>query len=106
MLLQKVVVSLLTWKQQQKNSTDNLERSLIKFSYSNNCSKAILCPKYDIWLNDLEQLTQHLYVSYLELVSKVLNHLAAILQVCRGFDFYEVKKMLFFKKKMVKLLHF
>ena len=46
-----------------------------------------------------------------ELVSKELNHLAAILQVYAwGFEFYEVKKkiflLLFFKKKMEILLHF
>ena len=37
----------------------------------------------------------------LELVSKELNHLAAILHVyARGFQFYEVKKkLLFFKKE-------
>ena len=38
-----------------------------------------------------------------ELVSKELNHLAAILHV---YDFYEVKKILFFKKKGEILLHF
>ena len=47
----------------------------------------------------------------LELVSKELNHSTAILDVlCRGFEFYEVKKkkilLLFFKKKMKILLHF
>ena len=43
----------------------------------------------------------------LELVSKELNHLAAILHVyARGFELYEVKKklLLFFKKKMEILL--
>ena len=44
-------------------------------------------------------------VHQLELVSKELNHLAAILHV---HEFYEVKKklLLFFKKKMEILLHF
>ena len=45
----------------------------------------------------------------LELVSKELNHLAAILHVyAGGFEFYEVKKklLLFLKKKMEILLHF
>ena len=44
----------------------------------------------------------------LELVSKELNQLAAILHVYAGpgFDFYEVKKILFFKKKREILLHF
>ena len=42
----------------------------------------------------------------LELVFKELNHLAAVLHVLyRGFDFYEVKKILF-KKKGEILLHF
>ena len=40
-----------------------------------------------------------------ELVSMELNHLAAILQVWRGFDFYEVKKIFLFKKKGEILLH-
>ena len=47
---------------------------------------------------------------WLELVSKELNHLAAILHVyAGGLNFYEVKKknlLLFFKKKMEILLHF
>ena len=44
---------------------------------------------------------------FLELVSKELNHLAAILHVYAGVDFYEVKKiLLFFKKKREILLHF
>ena len=46
---------------------------------------------------------------YLELVSKELNHLVAILYVyAGGFEFYEVKEklLLFFKKKMEILLHF
>ena len=45
----------------------------------------------------------------LELVSKELNHLAAILHVyAGGLNFNEVKKklVLFFKKKMEILLHF
>ena len=45
----------------------------------------------------------------LELVSKELNHLAAILHVyAGGFEFYEVEKklLLFFKKEMEILLHF
>ena len=50
----------------------------------------------------------------LELVSKELNHLVAILHVyaraLQGFEFYEVKKekkmLFFFKKKMKILLHF
>ena len=48
------------------------------------------------------------YGVILELVSKELNHLAAILHVMPGFEFYEVKKKLslFFKKKMEILLHF
>ena len=46
--------------------------------------------------------------SNVELVSKELNHLAAILHVYTR-EFYEVKKiflLLFFKKKMEILLHF
>ena len=36
----------------------------------------------------------------LELVSKELNHLAAILHVCaRGLSFYEVKKTIIFQKE-------
>ena len=43
----------------------------------------------------------------LELVSKELNYLAAILHVCaRGLSFCEVKKLLFSKKKREILLHF
>jgi hypothetical protein len=40
-------------------------------------------------------------VSYLELVSKDLNHLAAILHacLCRGFEFYEVKKFVIIFQK-------
>ena len=47
-------------------------------------------------------------MTVLVLVSKELNHLAAILHVYAGFEFYEVKKnlLLFFKKKMEILLHF
>ena len=42
----------------------------------------------------------------LELGSKELNHLAAILHVyAGGFDFYKVKKKSFFKKKMEIPLH-
>ena len=37
----------------------------------------------------------------LDLVSKELNHLAAILHAyAGGFEFYEVKKKIFFKKKI------
>ena len=47
---------------------------------------------------------------FVELVSKELNHLAAILRVyAGGFEFYEVKKkklLLFFKNTMEILLHF
>ena len=48
------------------------------------------------------------FVLFLELVSKDLNHLAAILHVyAGGFELNEVKKklLLFFKKKMEILLH-
>ena len=48
----------------------------------------------------------YILCSVLELVSKELNHLAAILHVyARGFDFYELK-MLFFEKEREVLLHF
>ena len=41
-----------------------------------------------------------IYVDILELVSKELNHLAAILHVyARGFDFYEVKNIIIFHKE-------
>ena len=49
------------------------------------------------------------FLPHLQLVTKELNHLAAILHVyAGGFEFYEVKKkwLLFFKKKMEILLHF
>ena len=45
----------------------------------------------------------------LELVSRELNHLATILHVYAGVNFYEVKNnilLIFFKKKMEVLLHF
>ena len=49
------------------------------------------------------------FMDVLELVSKELNHLAAIMHVyAGGVEFYEVKKklLLFFKNKMEILLHF
>ena len=49
------------------------------------------------------------YGACLELVSKELNHLAAILHVyAGGLNFMKQKKkmLLFFKKKMEILLHF
>ena len=48
-------------------------------------------------------------VLWVELVSKELNHLAAILHVyARGLNFMKLKNILlsFFKKKMEILLHF
>ena len=42
---------------------------------------------------------ENLCAQYIELVFKELNHLAAILHVyARGFDFYEVKKIIIFQK--------
>ena len=50
------------------------------------------------------------FVIWVELVSKELNHLAAILHVCAGgLNFMKKKNsflLLFFKKKMEILLHF
>ena len=42
---------------------------------------------------------------YLELVSKELNHLAAILHVYAGGFIFTEEKKIFFKKKMEVLLH-
>ena len=48
-----------------------------------------------------------IYGWQLELVSKELNHLAAILHVyAGGLNFMKLKKMLLFEKKMEILLHF
>ena len=68
----------------------------------------------EMWLNDgakrnrLPTKVNHDYI--LELVSKELNHLAAILHVyAGGLNFMKWKKkilLLFFKKKMEILLHF
>ena len=53
----------------------------------------------DLFYNNSRQKSRQLWL--LELVSKELNHLAAILHVyaAQGFEFYEVKKICYYFSK-------
>ena len=85
-------------------------KSKAKWLQKENIFKFLIAKDYDFLgagpsINDVSSKGEKV-----ELVSKELNHLAAILHIyARVFDFYEVFfffQLLFFKKKREILLHF
>ena len=91
------------------------EHSVLRISFWRNLSKIFVFGK--IYTSYLHKFVCHLFESSLGFVVLVPSRVSVqrvkplgghFACLCRGFEFYEVKKklLLFFKKKMEILLHF